>query len=392
MSLTMRQAVDAYIAGRRSRGELSERSVHHLRSRLGLLLRSVGEDLPVAALDRGAILAWQEQVGGNRPSTRRSYLSSVKVFCQWLVAEGYLATDPTARVAKVREPRRVPRALGVGAVDQLLAACGGDLRRMAIVGLMLGCGLRCIEVSRLDVADYDRRERTVLVRGKAGDERMLPVPDETAQALEAYLESVGWAPGPLIRAPGRPSPVLGPWADLIRRWVCEDLALPPGQRRTSKAIWRSLVDDHGARISQSTVRDYVNVVKAERAAPAPVRVTPNWLSKELSDLMTAAGLKRARNDGVSAHALRHTAASDVLDRCHDVRIVQAMLGHASLATTEIYLRRANMGQLREAMAGRAYGVATENSPVGEGSAEMLATLRRLEELIGAMRSSATGYE
>jgi integrase len=53
-------------------------------------------------------------------------------------------------------------------------------------------------------------------------------------------------------------------------------------------------------------------------------------------------------------SLRHTAASDVLDRCHDVRTVQVMLGHASLATTQIYLRRASLDQLREAMNGRDY--------------------------------------
>ena len=70
--------------------------------------------------------------------------------------------------------------------------------------------------------------------------------------------------------------------------------------------------------------------------------------------MAAAGLKNRPRDGVSAHALRHTAASDVMDRCHELRTVQAMLGHASIAATEIYLRRANLGQLREAMEGRDY--------------------------------------
>ena len=70
--------------------------------------------------------------------------------------------------------------------------------------------------------------------------------------------------------------------------------------------------------------------------------------------MSTAGIKRGAGDGVSAHALRHTAASDVLDRCHDVRTVQAMLGHVSIATTQIYLRRADLSRMREAMAGRDY--------------------------------------
>ena len=71
--------------------------------------------------------------------------------------------------------------------------------------------------------------------------------------------------------------------------------------------------------------------------------------------MRRAGVKRGNYDGVSGHALRHTAASDVLDRCGDLRQVQQMLGHSSLATTAIYLRRADAGQIRAAMEGRDYG-------------------------------------
>jgi site-specific recombinase XerC len=70
--------------------------------------------------------------------------------------------------------------------------------------------------------------------------------------------------------------------------------------------------------------------------------------------MYSASIKTMARDGVGPHALRHTAASDVLDRCNNVRTVQEMLGHSSLATTQIYLRRASLGQLREAMEGRDY--------------------------------------
>lgn len=67
------------------------------------------------------------------------------------------------------------------------------------------------------------------------------------------------------------------------------------------------------------------------------------------------GRRRApEGDGRSAHSLRHTATSDVLDTYGNVRIVQEMLGHSSLQSTQVYLRRADLGQLREAMAGRDY--------------------------------------
>jgi integrase/recombinase XerC len=67
-----------------------------------------------------------------------------------------------------------------------------------------------------------------------------------------------------------------------------------------------------------------------------------------------AGIKRRPYDGVNAHALRHTAASDVMDRCEDPRVVQQLLGHAHLATTEIYMRRAGLAKMRAAMEGRDY--------------------------------------
>jgi integrase/recombinase XerD len=132
--------------------------------------------------------------------------------------------------------------------------------------------------------------RTLLVKGKGAHERVLPVPAPAAAAIGDYRDSVGWRAGPL---------------------VCD---LHSGRRSIS--------------------------------APAVARI--------IGDLMRRTGVKVAAGDGVTAHALRHTAASDVLDRCGNVRTVQRMLGHASLATTQIYLRRASLGQLREAMDGRDY--------------------------------------
>jgi site-specific recombinase XerC len=75
------------------------------------------------------------------------------------------------------------------------------------------------------------------------------------------------------------------------------------------------------------------------------------ISRRVSGWMDAAGLKARPYDGVSAHALRHTMASDMLDRCGNVRTVQAALGHQSLATTQRYLRPASLEQLRAAMGG-----------------------------------------
>lgn len=165
-----------------------------------------------------------------------------------------------------------------------------DNRARAIVQLQVGLGLRCVEVSRLSTSDYDPEAMTLLVKGKGSHERFLPVTEAVASALDRYLAETGRVAGPLIRS------YVKPWAGV--------------EARTISGLVR------------------------------------RW--------MRDAGVKGQAWDGVSAHALRHSAASDVLDRCHDVTIVQAMLGHQNAATTSRYLRRANLGKMREAMEGRSY--------------------------------------
>lgn len=177
-----------------------------------------------------------------------------------------------------------------------------DQRGRAIVWLMVGMGLRCCEVHHLELGHWDRRSRVMTVRGKGSHERILPVPSEVSQALDEYLAEYPTTAGPLIRSYRRPAHAL----------------------------------------------------------------SADALSGMVSEWMRAASVKRAARDGVSAHALRATAASDVLDACGDLRVVQEMLGHQNLSTTSIYLRRAGLPQMRKAMGGRKYQRAREQS--GDGAA------------------------
>ncbi|HWE55815.1 MAG TPA: tyrosine-type recombinase/integrase [Acidimicrobiales bacterium] len=287
------QAVDLFIWDRYGRREVTLTSARHLHQRLALLVSAVGPDLPVDQLDRPRILDWQHSINSYAQASRRVYLSAVRTFCNWAVAEGYLVKDPTSGLAKVREPRRVHRALPKASIRQLLAACESDRDRV-IIWLQLGVGLRCGEVASLDLADYDADRRQLFVKGKGGHERILPVPKTLHQAIDTYLASErGWKPGPLIMPVGR---------------------VHPG---TEQLDAQAIVSRTGR-------------------------------------LVRKAGIKQAPRDGVSAHALRHTCASDVLDHCSNVRVVQEILGHADLSTTAIYLRRANLAQMAEALEGRDY--------------------------------------
>lgn len=286
--LTLEPLSRRYLDERTQRSEIGGNTLRNQRSILAAFTREFG-NRPPDRLTRRFIERWLGTIGHLAPSTRRYHLSTVRVFCRWLIDRDVITRDPTDGLAPIRQPRSVPRALNSPDVAALLQVLP-DQRARAIVWLMVGCGLRCCEVSRLTVSDYDPHGETITVTGKGAHERVLPIPTRVAREVDRYLNETGVVTGPLIRSHYNPARGIG--ADTISKYVSR------------------------------------------------------W--------MDDAGIKHGRRDGRSAHALRHTAASDVLDRGADLRVVQAMLGHQHLNTTSIYLRRANLGQLREAMEGRSY--------------------------------------
>lgn len=286
---TLPPLIDEYLRGRVARGELTRASARDIRYCLIQFSDTFGRR-PLSQLGRKAVDRWLESIGHRAPATRREYLSRVRTFCRWLQREGHIKTDPTEHVQPIQQPRHVPVTLTTSQVAALLRVCS-NARDAAIVQLMVGCGLRCVEIARLRVEDYDSAARTVRVTGKALHQRELPVPADTARAVDAYLDSAGRVAGPLFRS--------------------------------------QVVANSG--LSSRTLSHYVR----------------RWLR--------AAGVKSMPRDGRSAHALRRTAGSDVMDRSNDVRVVQAMLGHARIETTaKYYLRPVPLDRLREAMEGRRY--------------------------------------
>lgn len=168
-----------------------------------------------------------------------------------------------------------------------------DSRARLVVCLMVQLGLRRAEVTGLQVGDVERRDGMILVRGKGRRERWLPLTQQTTYALDSYLGEHPATVGPLIR---------------------------------------SYHDDRSP-------------------------ITPDHAGRLVSVWMLSSGVKAGAWDGVAAHALRHTAASDVLDGGAHITDVQAMLGHASLETTQQYLRRPDAARLRVVMEGRRYSPA-----------------------------------
>lgn len=293
---TLSTHTTTYLAERRKRGELGKRTARAMSYSLASLDRSFG-NRPLNQLSKRAIERWLETIGHLAPSTRRNRLTTVRGFCAWMVERGHIPANPCDQIGNIPQPRSVPRAMPRPDLAKLHDVLP-DLRARTVVSLMLGCGLRCVEVARLQVTDYDPDVAMIRVVGKGSHERELPVPSEVSGVLDAYLVETGLMSGPLVRSKMRPA----------------------------------------AGLSEETISKYVG----------------QW--------MREAGVKVARWDGRSAHALRHTAASDVLDECQDLRIVQAMLGHAHLSSTAIYLRRAHLGQMRAAMEGRRYTADNHGPP------------------------------
>lgn len=183
MPSTLTPHIRSYLRARHLRGEYNAKSLRVVGPRLRTLAESFG-NRPLNQLTRRAIEAWLESLHGLAPNSRAAYLASVRQFTRWLVLEGVIASDPCVDVAKVKRARSVPRALPVAAVAASLRACRDERDRL-IVWLMVGLGLRRCEVAWARWEHYDELGRTLRVKGKAGHERILPVPVRVAAALSA---------------------------------------------------------------------------------------------------------------------------------------------------------------------------------------------------------------
>ena len=225
------------------------------------------------------------------PATVRNRLSALRVFCRWCIISGHLKQDPTLGLHGPKQPAAMPRELTDDEIVRLLSVLP-DERADVIAILGLVQGLRVGSMAMQLREDIDLDGRMMLVTRTKGNQQLwLPLLPDTHEAILAYYRTVPGSTGPLLR----------------------NLRFP----------------NRG--------------------------VTSGHLSILMSQWMAEAGIKVTPRDGKSSHALRHTRAGTMLDDGADIREVQAALGHASLSSTYIYLRRRQADSaLREAMGRRRY--------------------------------------
>jgi site-specific recombinase XerD len=243
-------------------------------------------DRTVDTLDRRAVRAYSSDLGrrGYAPATLARKLSTLRGLSRFLTERGVLGADPTRLLPGPRRRRRLPRVLTLTEVEALLGAADGTeplaLRDRAILELLYGCGLRSQEVVALSVADLKPAQAQLIVHGKGGKMRVVPLGEEAAAAVRRYLER-----GRGMLAAGRET----------------DTFAAGGPRRPL------LLSRSGRALLTSDIRRLV------------VRYC-----------------RRAGLDAASPHMLRHAYATHMLERGADLRVIQELLGHASVSTTQVY--------------------------------------------------------
>jgi site-specific recombinase XerD len=201
----LHELVRQYVHERKTAGQLAAVTVPNVRTTLHAFAAHVGAVDP-SQVTRRDVERWIGRAG-LAPATRRRELSLIRTFWRWLVVTERADHDPTLGVARIREPRRLPRGLRPAQVAAALDAAP-DSRSRLIVTLMVQLGLRAVEVSRLRIEDIDPWERTVRINGKGGHERILPLVDEAAGALRDYLAEWPATRGPLVRSYNDPTKAL----------------------------------------------------------------------------------------------------------------------------------------------------------------------------------------
>ncbi|WP_295168004.1 site-specific tyrosine recombinase XerD [uncultured Brevundimonas sp.] len=232
--------------------------------------------------DAEAVEAWFADLSrrGLSAATAARRRSSARQFYRFALAEGWRTDDPSRRLDAPKQGRSLPKVLSRAEIDALLAAsaardAAGGLRLVALVEMAYASGLRVSELLGLKVEAVRRDPAYLIVRGKGGKERLAPLNTAAREAIKAWLVARDGK-----RKPEAPD---SPW-------------LFPSSGRTG-------------------------------------HLTPRRFAQLLDEAAITAGIDPAR---VSPHVLRHAFATHLLEGGADLRVVQTLLGHVDIATTQIY--------------------------------------------------------
>ncbi|MCK5284800.1 MAG: site-specific tyrosine recombinase XerD [Alphaproteobacteria bacterium] len=210
-------------------------------------------------------------------------LSALRQFYRFLVSEDIRDDDPTSTIKSPKQGRTLPKTLSEAEIDELIKTAGQSrtpesIRLVCLIEVLYATGLRVSELVGLPTSAIDENNQFLMITGKAGRERMVPLSDPAQKALKNYT-------------------------DIRKQFIGTD-----GQERQGKWLFPSRTSDSG-------------------------HLTRQRFAQLLKDLARAASVEE---DRVSPHIIRHAFATHLLRHGADLRSVQKMLGHADIATTQIY--------------------------------------------------------
>lgn len=267
---------------------------------------SNAREVGVEALDLERLRGWlwRRQQAGLAASTLARNVATVKSFGSWLERRQLVPGSPASRLRAPKTARPLPRVLSEDQVTRILDRAAGraktgdpvEVRDLAVLELLYATALRVNELCTLSLSGLDLQERTVRVTGKGNKQRVVPLGAPAARALDAYLLSARHRLAARVSEVPAVSPVSAPPAE----------------------SGYSVLRDAGDRV----------VFLGNTGRPLTAQAVYRLVARELE--------QEPGSGPRGPHTLRHTAATHLLNGGADLRVVQEMLGHASLGSTQVY--------------------------------------------------------
>ncbi len=245
-------------------------------------------EIDIQDIDRTAVQGFLGQLYGlkRKKTTVNRKLAAIKSFCNFLWKKGYIQANPARHIASPRIPQRLPSMFQQDEVTRLLEGISGidvrTLRDIAILELLYATGMRVEELTSLQTQALNLKERWIKITGKGSKERLVVFGEPAAQALTRYLDRR---------------------AELLEKAANQQSSQTSGQERDALFL-----NHRGSRLSSRGVR----------------KIVKKYVKK--SDL----------DQSLSPRSFRHSFASHLLQAGADLRVIQELLGHESLSTTQRY--------------------------------------------------------
>ena len=286
-----RQLIEKFLEAKYAEEGLSENSILAYSKDLEKVSLKIGKSLlEVTQTELETYIIYLQKLGHSR-STRARHLSSIKQFFKFCIQAGFLITDPSSQLSGPKLPKPLPKILTLEEVDALLKVAKTQghteferARNKCLLEILYASGMRITELMSLPVAAARGRPKMILIKGKGSKERLVPLSPPAIEALDHWLKL---------------------------RDEKEDLSLKEGLNR-SKFLFPS-----------NSKNGYL---------------TRNWFFNKIKSWAIEAGVK---SESVSPHTIRHAFATHLLSNGADLRVIQTLLGHSDITTTEIYTHIVN---------------------------------------------------